>query len=567
METVTINNKQVEVKLPDAEEKYLAKLVFGDVEGFASNLRNVEHLNSDDEESDDEGLEFQSDSDRDEFLDSMGNQEYGFDSEKDDSDNESEIGQLDDDQLFFNDSEGEEVDDENKMDVDSDDSDDNDNDESDEDAWEDSDDERLNIDISSVDRTRKLRQQEEERFIAGNEYIGRLQKQYNSIFPAPEWAAHKYEEDIELNSDDENNEGNYTNLFDKIGSASHSIVTNSSNPLKEFLSQNRSYAPEEGGNGEISVERLIDANIKRVSHGPVHALSFHPTQPLLLVGGLDRTLRVFHIDGRQNEMITSLHMRQSPVNSASFVQNNNGKTFVLSGGRRKYMMKWSVEGGAVEKITRLYSGENRQKSFEKFVVSSNGELLAVVGSSGWVHLMDIETGRWIHAVKAEGIVSDLCFLNNNILIIGTSNGEIWEFTAGANGGGKLINKWTDGSIVGLTTIRVSNDGKYIAVGCNSGYVHIYNKSTKELIRAIGVLTTSISSIEFSPDNSILCVASRTTRDALRLIRVKSGKVVPNWPTARTPLGRVSTVAWAPSGGYLATANDVGRVRLWKVSRV
>jgi U3 small nucleolar RNA-associated protein 18 len=95
MITVVIDNKEVEIAAPDAEEKYLEKLVFGDADGFANNLKNVDNLfdenDSDDASDRDGGFHFDSDSEPDEFLDTFANkQEYGFNDIDDNSDEDDE---------------------------------------------------------------------------------------------------------------------------------------------------------------------------------------------------------------------------------------------------------------------------------------------------------------------------------------------------------------------------------------------------------------------------------------------------------------------------------------------
>lgn len=55
-------------------------------------------------------------------------------------------------------------------------------------AWEDSDDDRLVISLASVPRLRKLRETEQDDVVGGEEYIRRLRKQYERLYPMPEWA-------------------------------------------------------------------------------------------------------------------------------------------------------------------------------------------------------------------------------------------------------------------------------------------------------------------------------------------------------------------------------------------
>lgn len=572
MVTVMIDNKPVEVPAPGEEELYLEKLVFGDSDGFANNLRNIDNLyNDNDEDYEDQNANLfnDSDSEPDEFLDSYANkQEYGFDeidNEKSDSDEEGDdVNKLDDDQLFFNDSEA----DSDAMDVDDEVDNESETDDSSDDLWNDSDDERLLIDVNSFDRLRKLRESEDERFIPGLEYVDRLKKQYKSTFKVPEWTTHEYIDDKEDEDADEANEETRKQLFDKVGSANRTVITSSSNPLMDFLSQNQTYNitnekskllnPE-----HLNIDRLIDANISKPSRSSIQSLSFHPTQPLLLTGGFDRTLRIYHIDGKNNNLITSLHLRQSPIQSCSFLKDpESGLTTILSGGRRKYMFKWSIDMGIIEKITRMYGNENKQRSFEHFKTSKDGKFIALAGNSGWVNILSVATSQWTQGFKIEGTLVDFEFINNERLIIINQAGEIWEFSLTNY---NVINRWTDVTGIGITRIRASPNGRFLAIGSNTGFVNIYDRlKDNRLMKSVSNLTTTISSLEFSHDSQVLCIASRDARDALRLVHLPSCNVFKNWPTSVTPLGKVTAVAFAPSGGFLATGNEQGRVRLWRL---
>lgn len=63
-------------------------------------------------------------------------------------------------------------------------------DEDDKPAWEDSDDERLVVSLASVPQLKKLRETVDEDMVNGKEYARRLRKQYERLYPAPEWALH-----------------------------------------------------------------------------------------------------------------------------------------------------------------------------------------------------------------------------------------------------------------------------------------------------------------------------------------------------------------------------------------
>ena len=55
-------------------------------------------------------------------------------------------------------------------------------------AWVDSDDERIVVSLASHPRLRKLRITESEDLISGKEYTKRLRRQFERLYPVPDWA-------------------------------------------------------------------------------------------------------------------------------------------------------------------------------------------------------------------------------------------------------------------------------------------------------------------------------------------------------------------------------------------
>lgn len=583
---------------PSEEERRLEKLVFGDQEGFESNLKKVDNLF--DEEREEEAIGsrlYVTDSEsEDEYLSGLQNKDETFlndnnkDSKQEGEGEADDMSKLRDDQLFLDEDDDEEGDTGSNMDIDDEEDYETSNSESDmstdsdssttPDAWSDSDDDRITISVASHKRLRKLRVNEEEDLMRGKQYCKRLRAQFERIFPRPEWAD-KYESDNEgsnaeeLQSDEENGS-------DEVGAAARTTnVTGSSNSLMDFLRTNQTYRLTNKNlrllsPGKIDIVRLTDANIKKTSRSAVQALCFHRTHPLLLTGGYDRTLRVFHIDGQHNNMVTSLHLRNSPVQSAAFGVGDT--TEIFAGGRRRYMYKWSVNAGVVEKITRLYGHEQTQRSFENFKLSSDGKYIGLVGSSGWVNLLSSVTGQWIRGFKIEGTLIDFDFsqipaeknekatYNKPFLVAINTAGEIWEFELET---GKVTARWTDNTGVGITKVALggyNGNNRWIAVGSKSGIVNIYDRfKNNKVLSTVESLVTSISGLTFNADGQLLCVVSRAKKDALRLVHIPTGKVYKNWPTSGTPLGKVTSVCFSPNSEMLATGNEAGKVRLWRLN--
>jgi U3 small nucleolar RNA-associated protein 18 len=101
--------------------------------------------------------------------------------------------------------------------------------------------------------------------------------------------------------------------------------------------------------GEFDTIRVKDANVAEPTRGVVQSIAFHPNPrtPMLLTVGLDKTLRLFQVDGTRNQKLQSIHLRDFPVRRAAF--GGSGREIIL-GARRKHFFVYNVESGKVERV-------------------------------------------------------------------------------------------------------------------------------------------------------------------------------------------------------------------------
>lgn len=568
----------------DEEELQLEKLVFGDTENFENSLRKADQLfdySSADEEEEEESY----------------------------SSAESDLDGVQDDDLFYiddgkgmetkaTDSAGES--DDMEVDGDSDVASSSGSDEESDDAWNDSDDEKIKVSLVASDRLKKLRKREADSYASGKSYIHRLRSQFEKIYPRPSWVDNM-ENELDQDSDDE---------MIQDEDDTNSTTTNNSNAILKVLASNNRFTRSKQlkliSPNKISIVRLKDANHSQRSKSAIQSLSFHPSFPLLMTGGFDKTLRIYHIDGKANNLVTSLHLKHSPIFTCTFspLETLDNKNFVFAAGRRRYMSKWDLNTGEVEKISRMYGQEKFQKSMENFKVSSTGKYIGLTGSGGWCNLLNGLTGQFIRGFKIEGTIVDFEFSHDDsFIIIVNSVGEVWEFELDSdqdnnnnnnnnddnnnnnntnnnqnkaytkkNHVNKVIRKWQDESGIGITKVKLGGPkDRWLAIGTNNGLVTIYDRNTfgtesnPKPIKTVENLITSISSLVFNDDGQLLCIASRAKRDALKLVHLPSGSVYSNWPTSGTPLGRVTAVTFSPNNEMLAIGNEAGKVTLWRLN--
>lgn len=247
-----IEGKKKEKVIPpkDSEEEELERMIFGDSAGFK------------------EGI--------DKFSLSRTAGMYG-DASDEEQDDDADLENVADDNLFFFDTGPEAAPAGSVAVTKAEESED----EEDQPAWEDSDDERLVVSLASVPQLRKLRETAEDDMVNGKEYARRLRKQYERLYPTPEWAAHasgKAKKRRRPMDDDESGEESGSDMdVDEDDLSTQPLAK----LLKDadIMSRNTARGPAKRRKlqaGTIDIQRLKDVS----KAGPVSASqSLHNHQP------------------------------------------------------------------------------------------------------------------------------------------------------------------------------------------------------------------------------------------------------------------------------------------------
>jgi U3 small nucleolar RNA-associated protein 18 len=180
-------------------------------------------------------------------------------------------------------------------------------------VWVDEADQDAEPSVPLTNRIRKLRKTESEMAFTPAQLESRLRDQYKKLHPTPSWAQKRAE-------------------------ASLSFLTEVTPVQGDFPVLSPQF---------LDIVRLKDANISDYSKGVVEAVDFHPSAPVVLTAGLDRTIRLFHIDGKVNQKISSIFIKDMPILSAKF--SVDGKEIYVS-GKRKYFYVYHIDDGSMEKI-------------------------------------------------------------------------------------------------------------------------------------------------------------------------------------------------------------------------
>lgn len=458
-------------------------------------------------------------------------------------------------------------------------------------AWEDSDDDRLTVSLAGNSRLRKLRTNEEEDLISGGEYSRRLRAHFERLNNVPEWAQASQrptkrrrrssagsDSSISSNGMDIDNEDLSTLPLARLLQSAGSLTRTAASSSKRTKLR-----PE-----VLDIQQT--RSIPNVQSAPISSLSFHPEYPVLLSSGAESTLYLHHIDPTAhptpNPLLTAIKVGHTPLHTSAFLDPAGEKIFFS--GRRKFFHIWDLPSGTIEAVTQVYGQKDGQKTMERFKLSPCGRYMALVGSSrkggGIINILDASTTQWVAAMRIEGAngVADYAWWSDGegLTAIG-KGGEVAEWSVSSR---SYVARWIDdGHAPTVLTLGGSNGPKslggdrWVVIGSQSGIVNIYDRrafvSAKNEVfiperpqpkKSFDQFTTPTSNLQISPDGQLLAFSSNGKKDALRLVHLPSCTVYRNWPTDKTPLGRVTSVAFGRQSDVLAVGNKSGKIRMWEI---
>lgn len=462
-------------------------------------------------------------------------------------------------------------------------------------AWEDSDDDRLAISLSSNPRLRKLRVNEAEDLISGREYTKRLRRQFERLNPVPEWAAYSSTRPAKRRR--RSSVGSTSSLSSEDEDMDVDDSDLSTLPLARLLQESSALTQTQSSTKRTKLRPEV-LNIQRTREIPltqpsaITSLSFHPAYPVLLSSGPASTLYLHHINPSAhptpNPLLTSVHIRHTPLATSAFLPPQGDKIYFA--GRRRYFHTWDLPSGTITKTTRVYGQKDEQRSMERFKLSPCGRYMALVGTAkkggGIINVLDAATTQWIASARIEGTngVADFAWwgTGDGFTVVG-KGGEVGEWSMESR---SFVGRWVDEGSIGATVValgghhgpKLLGGDRWVVIGSQSGVVNIYNRrafvteagdevkipARPEPTRRFMQLTTATSNVAFSPDGQLLVISSQWKKDALRIVHLPSCTVYRNWPTSSTPLGRITAVAFSSGSDMLAVANEAGKIRLWEI---
>ncbi|KAJ0357407.1 hypothetical protein COL922a_014660, partial [Colletotrichum nupharicola] len=157
-----------------------------------------------------------------------------------------------------------------------------------------------------------------------------------------------------------------------------------------------------------------------------------------------------------NPLLTSLHIRRTPITTSAFSSPNGNH--IYASGRRRFFHIWDLNSGKVDKINGSADRREEQKSMERFKLSPCGRYIGLVGSTrkggGVINIHNTGTAQWLAQVRVDGrggIADFAWWANGEGLTAANLNGEISEWDGQLN---RIVARWKDAGGVGTTVLRL-----------------------------------------------------------------------------------------------------------------
>jgi len=314
--------------------------------------------------------------------------------------------------------------------------------------------------------------------------------------------------------------------------------------------------------GVLQFRKLKDMNYTTHREGAViRSTEFHPTSTVGMVAGNNGTVSLFQVDGKENPKIQTINFQNFPIRTAKF--SASGSELIVGSQHHPHFYVYDMMIGKSIKVPIKKIEHNSQK----FQVSKDGKLIALVGRFGYIHIISARTKEFLRSFKMNEPCLALSFSPDSSSLYSTGEGGevyIWDLRTSA-----CLHKFADNGCLAGTAVAVSNHN--LATGSSSGVVNVYDINTlakattayPQPEKVILNLTTQIEDLIFNPSGEILAMSSMEKEGAVKLVHFPSTSVFSNFPGTFN-LGRANSLSFSPGGGYFSVGNNKGAANLYRI---
>ena len=307
---------------------------------------------------------------------------------------------------------------------------------------------------------------------------------------------------------------------------------------------------------------------KNFGYPTARSVEISPDEKWLLTGSSDRTAFIFDFNsGRQLKKFKGDRGSCTSCN-ISAIFSPDGTEIAI--GNADSVFIWDIES---EKVVRTMEG--RRGSYGAPVYSHDGKYIASTLYSV-IHVWNVQTGRLIGKLgEEEKNYRDLAFNpTENTLLSGNESriADMWKIPSRKkimtlkgylnDYGEEILGDSYMYWVAFINEIRLSPDGKYVAIGKTGNNARLMDFETGKLVRTFRGHKGIVISLDFSPDGKHLATGS--VDGTVRIWDVESGELVIQLPDRNSNIPYFS-VDFSPDGNLLATGSWDGRVRIWDIN--
>src|SRR4030042_4653825 len=297
------------------------------------------------------------------------------------------------------------------------------------------------------------------------------------------------------------------------------------------------------------------------------SVEFNPDGKKLLTGSNDQTTFIFDfITGKQIKKFKygEMSCATCPI-SASF--SPDGKKIVYG-----YLDSIFISDSETGKILLTMEGE--RTSYETALFSKNGKYISSFEYNNG-YIWNAQTGKLITTINEKTYdITDIRFSpDNNYILTGCEDrlAKLWRVPSGKKEM-ELRGNLNDMDetiledsymywVTFMNEIKLSPDGKYLAIGKTGNNARLMDFETGKLIRTFRGHENIVISLDFSPDGKYLATGS--IDGTTKIWEVESGRMVRSLPEGTSNLPDFS-IDFSPEGDNIVIGSWDGLVRIWDV---
>ncbi|MDR0390353.1 MAG: WD40 repeat domain-containing protein [Planctomycetaceae bacterium] len=197
-----------------------------------------------------------------------------------------------------------------------------------------------------------------------------------------------------------------------------------------------------------------------------------------------------------------------------------------------------------------------KENISAIAISPDGKFVATGATDRFIILSEIDSGKELWRLQIRGVVSSLAFTpDSKQLFAGCRDKNLIIYNVNS---GKESTRFTTFKKI-ITAIKVSPNGKYVAVGYDNGFTLIFEIATKELYRELSkVHSKAIFDIAFSSKGDRILLAAQDT--TVSIWNVDSGKWMYSFKGHRGP---VKSVSFDHRNEKIISSSTDRNILIWK----